>query len=69
MSKNQSAIRAERPRELAKPNRTYSQGRVCAEPDCEARISVYNRNDRCWLHLGFKVPRVRGRKLGASATG
>ena len=69
MSKNQSAIRAERPQELAKPNRIYSKGRICDEPGCESRISMYNRNDRCWLHLGLKVPRVRGRKLGTSTTG
>jgi hypothetical protein len=69
MSRNPSAIRAERPQELAKPNRTYAKDRVCKEPGCQSRISMYNRNDRCWLHLGLKVPRVRGRKLGASAAG
>lgn len=66
---NQQPIRAERPHELARPNRTYAKDRICAEPGCGARISMYNRNDHCWLHLGFKVPRVRGRKVGASVTG
>ncbi len=30
--------------------RTYSEGRVCAEPDCTTVLSVYNPSPRCALH-------------------
>jgi hypothetical protein len=62
MSRNQGAVGAQRTQGLPKPSRSYPSGRTCSEPGCSARISIYNRNDRCWLHLGLKVPRMRGRK-------
>ena len=30
--------------------RTYSEGRVCAEPGCTTLLSVYNPSPRCALH-------------------
>jgi hypothetical protein len=30
--------------------RTYSEGRVCAEPGCATVLSVYNPSSRCALH-------------------
>jgi hypothetical protein len=31
-------------------------------PDCDTRLSKYNRRDKCWAHADMKVPRLRGRK-------
>jgi len=44
-----------------KASPTYSKGRVCGAPGCEVKLSQYNRNEKCWAHLGLKVPRLRGR--------
>ncbi len=38
-------------------------GRVCQEPECETRLSVYNEQDFCSLHAPMVVPRMRGRVL------
>lgn len=27
-----------------------SAGRTCAEDACDTRLSIYNRNTRCWQH-------------------
>lgn len=41
-----------------------SEGRVCAEPGCGTRLSVYNDLDHCSLHAPMVVPRMRGKVLG-----
>lgn len=38
-----------------------ARGRVCGEPGCETRLSVYNEQDHCALHAPMVVPRMRGR--------
>jgi len=38
-------------------------GRVCAEPGCETRLSMYNDGDHCALHAPMVVPRMRGRVI------
>jgi hypothetical protein len=38
-------------------------GRVCAEPECETRLSVYNDLQHCSLHAPMVVPRMRGKVL------
>ena len=67
MSK-ENAIRGSRPQALPRASRKYPEGRVCAAPDCETRLSTYNRRDRCWAHAEMKVPRLRGRKPAAGST-
>ena len=42
--------------------RTYSEGRVCAEPGCTTVLSVYNPSPRCALHQHRAVV-VRLRRL------
>lgn len=37
--------------------------RICAEPDCATRLSVYNDLDYCSLHAPMVVPRMRGKVL------
>ena len=37
-------------RTLPRPNKSYGQGRVCADPVCETKLSVYNKWNYCWQH-------------------
>jgi hypothetical protein len=60
-------IRGSRPRELPRPNRTYGEGRVCAEEGCDTRISVYNRSEYCWAHAPVRYPIVRGQRKRKAA--
>jgi hypothetical protein len=43
-----------------RPPRKFSSGRVCAEPGCRTRLSVYNGRDYCSLHRIVLAPRTRG---------
>jgi hypothetical protein len=61
------AIRGQRPTGLPRASQKYPEGRICAHPDCETRLSVYNRRDKCWAHAEMKVPRLRGRKPAAGS--
>ena len=40
-----------------------SSGRICAEPGCQTRLSVYNELEHCSLHAPMVVPRMRGKVL------
>lgn len=46
-----------------RPSKTYSQDRVCKEPDCGTQLSIYNRGKYCYAHEPLTVPRTRGRKI------
>lgn len=61
MNKNPS-IRGSRPQALPRASQQHPEGRVCVAPECDTRLSKYNRRDRCWAHAEMKVPRLRGRK-------
>jgi hypothetical protein len=56
------SIQGSRPHSLPRASQKYPEGRICAHPGCETRLSTYNRRDRCWAHAEMKVPRLRGRK-------
>jgi hypothetical protein len=60
-------VRGNRARELPRPNRTYSRGRVCAQPECRTRISVYNKSEYCWSHAPQRFPLVRGERRRKAA--
>ncbi len=45
-----------------RPPRKYTSGRVCAEPHCGTRLSVYNGKEYCSLHR-TDAPRTRGRSV------
>jgi len=47
---------------LPKRSRSYSQGRTCGHPDCNTKLSIYNRRETCFIHAGVKIPRLRGKK-------
>jgi hypothetical protein len=40
--------------------RTFTTGRVCAEPSCRTVISRYNRADYCFSHSPTTYRRLRG---------
>jgi hypothetical protein len=46
-----------------RPPRKYSSGRVCAEPYCGTRLSVYNGREFCALHRTDVARRTRGRSV------
>jgi len=54
-------ISGEVPNDHDCPPPRFAQGRVCAEPDCETRLSIYNESEYCSLHMVGLVSRVRGR--------
>lgn len=43
-----------------RPARAFRRGRVCQEPDCETRLSMYNPGSRCCLHEPMAQVRTRG---------
>ncbi|MDQ4149498.1 MAG: hypothetical protein M3164_05835 [Actinomycetota bacterium] len=47
----------------SKRNRRFEPGRTCSYEGCETKLSVYNPQDRCWLHRSFKAPRLRGKTV------
>ena len=55
-------------RALPRAKRKAPEARVGGQPDCETRLSVYNKRDKCWAHAEMKVPRLRGRKPAAGST-
>ncbi|HUC36605.1 MAG TPA: hypothetical protein VMR97_05725 [Acidimicrobiales bacterium] len=46
-----------------RPSRTFPNGRVCGDPGCETKLSIYNDGDYCYLHEPQSVPRMRGKKI------
>jgi hypothetical protein len=67
MRDNSGEYRGTRVRELPRRNRTYPEGRVCAEAGCETRLSVYNKSPLCWQHEPVRPYYERGRKAKREA--
>jgi hypothetical protein len=61
--RTESAIGAEAFNNHDRPPRRFARGRVCAEPDCATRLSVYNESEYCSLHRVDTALRVRGKKV------
>ena len=49
-------------RTLPRANRTYSSGRVCAQPGCETKLSMYNKWQYCWQHEPVHAYIPRGKR-------
>ena len=50
MSRYQSLpLASARPGMAGKP-RVYEEGRICAEPSCDTKLSRYNDKLRCFVH-------------------
>jgi len=46
-----------------RPSRAFEKDRVCREPNCTTRLSIYNNGKFCYQHEPMAVPRTRGRKI------
>jgi hypothetical protein len=46
-----------------RPSRTFRNGRICAEHGCETKLSIYNDDEYCSLHVSPSTPRLRGKKI------
>jgi hypothetical protein len=49
-------------RSLPRPNRQYIEGRVCAAPGCETKLSRYNKWEYCWQHEPVHTYIPRGKR-------
>jgi len=54
-------------RTLPKANRTYASGRVCAEPGCQTKLSMYNKWQFCWQHEPVHTYIPRGKRKSRTA--
>lgn len=45
----------------SRPSRRYGEDRVCAQADCETKLTQYNKREHCFTHAPVRFPRVRGR--------
>jgi len=66
MQLHTQTVNGEVPNDHDRPPRRFARGRVCAEPECDTRLSVYNESDHCALHMVGLMPWVRGSKVGRS---
>ena len=46
-----------------RPSRTFRRGRICAEAGCETKLSIYNDEEYCSVHVSPSAPRLRGKKI------
>ncbi len=56
-------MKGTRPGHLPQPSEVQDEGRVCAVPGCETKLSVYNAGSRCWQHADVSFPNYRGKRL------
>jgi hypothetical protein len=47
-----------------RPLATFRPDRVCGDPGCETRLSIYNGRQYCWLHEPMRIyhPKVGRRR-------
>ncbi len=43
-----------------RPAAVTDRGRICLQPGCVTRLSMYNRGKACHAHAPTRYPRVRG---------
>jgi len=53
-------------RNLPRPNKTYAAGRVCEEPGCETKLSIYSKWKYCWQHEPVHQYVPRGKRKSRS---
>ena len=62
MKDDSLVLRGSNVRPLPRPNRTWAEGRRCAEEGCTTELSIYNRATYCWAHAPVRYYIPRGRK-------
>ncbi len=60
MSVTTERIRGRAPARHKGPKR-FEPGRVCVQPDCDTKLTSYNRHDVCFRHAPLRYPKPRGR--------
>jgi len=58
----ETGLRGVHVRSLPRPNRKFQEDRVCAAPDCDTKLSIYNRWDLCWQHEPVHSYTPRGKR-------
>src|SRR5438128_11255621 len=53
-------------RTLPRPNKSYKAGRVCAEPGCGTKLSIYSKWKYCWQHEPVHAYVPRGKRKSRS---
>ena len=61
-------MKGTRPGKLPPPSVSTEGGRICAEPGCETRLSIYNLGNHCWQHAEVSFPNHRGKRLAQGKT-
>ena len=56
-------MKGTRPGHLPPPSKPSNEVRICAAPDCETKLSVYNGSEHCWQHSDVVFPNYRGKRL------
>jgi hypothetical protein len=46
-----------------RPSKAFGKGRICREPGCTTKLSMYNNGKYCYQHEPMAVPRPRGQKI------
>ena len=59
-------LKGHRPENDPRPSKVERIGRVCREPDCDTRLSIYNKSSFCWRHQPLTFPNYRGKRLASS---
>jgi hypothetical protein len=59
-------VKGHRPGSDPPPSKVERVGRVCREPDCDTRLSIYNKTGMCWQHQPLIFPNYRGKRLDNS---
>jgi hypothetical protein len=63
----EEGYRGARIQDLARPNKQYTRGRVCAAEGCGTRLSVYNKWQFCWQHEPVHDYVPRGKRRSSKA--
>ena len=56
-------VKGHRPGSDPPPSKVERVGRICREPDCDTRLSIYNKTGMCWQHQPLIFPNYRGKRL------
>jgi hypothetical protein len=59
---SEERFRGQSVRSLPKANKRYQADRICAEPGCATKLSIYNRWNFCWQHEPVHTYIARGKR-------
>ncbi|CAN5513559.1 MAG: hypothetical protein ACR2JP_00295 [Acidimicrobiia bacterium] len=54
-------LRGRRISPATRPPKAVAENRTCIIPECDTRLSRYNRREYCYTHAPTRFPRLRGR--------